>query len=184
MTSSKIAKGFVAGAASLITMTVYAAGGAGGEIEKVDPNVHFHPKGKPPSEHTLKVLQDARDSMPFDDYTINLITPDNGEKFAVELSNATFTNVEGFLHDDPDLSITINRSDLENIMMGVKSFAASIEDGTAQAEGNVDILGEIARTLVTFEMGFEILPGTAGPAGDVDLNPYEVSDNSVQLSGE
>ena len=45
----------------------YAAGGAGGEIQKADPNQHFHPKGKPPSEHTLKVLQKARDTMPFDD---------------------------------------------------------------------------------------------------------------------
>ncbi len=63
-------------------------------------------------------------------YKINLLTPDNGEKFAINLSNATFTNVEGFIHDDPDLSITINRSDLEQVMMGAKSFAASIEDGT------------------------------------------------------
>ena len=42
-------------------------GGAGGDIEKVDPSVHFHPKGKPPSEHTLKVLNEARESMPFED---------------------------------------------------------------------------------------------------------------------
>ena len=46
---------------------VMAAGGAAGEIQKVDPSVHFHAKGKPPSEHTLKVLQKARDTMPFDD---------------------------------------------------------------------------------------------------------------------
>ena len=70
------------------------------------------------------------------------------------------------------------------IMMGVKSFAASIEDGTAKAEGNVDILAEIAKTLVTFEIGFEILPGTAGPAGQVDLNPYEFESDDIQLSGE
>jgi alkyl sulfatase BDS1-like metallo-beta-lactamase superfamily hydrolase len=117
-------------------------------------------------------------------FSINLITPDNGEKFAIELANATFTNVEGFLHDDPDLSITINRSDLENIMMGQKSFAASIEDGTAKAEGNVDILSQIAQTLVTFQIGFEILPGTAGPAGQVDLNPYEVQDEASYIRGE
>ena len=69
-------------------------------------------------------------------------------------------------------------------MMGVKSFAASIEDGTAQAEGNVDILAEIAKTMVTFEIGFEILPGTAGPAGQVDLNPYAISDDYIQVRGE
>ena len=118
------------------------------------------------------------------EFTINLITPDNGEKFAIELSNATFTNVEGFLNKNPDLTITINRSDLSNIMMGQKSFAASIEDGTAQVEGNVDILAQLAATLVTFEIGFEIMPGTAGPAGKVDLNPYEVPLNSSLVRGE
>jgi len=132
----------------------------------------------------IGIRMDSKEAEALDDFTINLITPDNGEKFAIELSNATFTNVEGFLHDDPDLSITINRSDLEIIMMGVKSFAASIEDGTAQAEGNIDLLAQLASTLVTFQMGFEILPGTAGPAGEVDLNPYSVADDSVLMSGE
>ena len=60
-------RGLVASAASLITTTVLAAGGAAGDIEKVDPNEHFHPKGKPPSEHTLRILDEARESMPFDD---------------------------------------------------------------------------------------------------------------------
>lgn len=130
------------------------------------------------------IRMDSKEAEALDDFTINLITPDNGEKFAIELSNATFTNVEGFLHDNPDLSITIDRTDLEQVMMGVKSFAASIEDGTAEAEGDVDILARLASTMVTFEIGFEILPGTAGPAGQVDLNPYEVADSSVLLSGE
>ena len=30
-------------------------------------------------------------------YTINLVTPDNGEKYAIELENATLTNIKGFL---------------------------------------------------------------------------------------
>ena len=118
------------------------------------------------------------------EFTINLITPDNGEKFAIELSNATFTNVEGFLNENPDLTITIDRSDLTNIMMGQKSFAESIGDGTAQIEGDVDILAQLAATLVTFEIGFEIMPGTAGLAGKVDLNPYEVPTQSSNIRGE
>ncbi|MCZ0964521.1 MBL fold metallo-hydrolase, partial [Paracoccus sp. EF6] len=28
---------------------------------------HFHPRGKAPSEHTLKVLAEARTTLPFDD---------------------------------------------------------------------------------------------------------------------
>ena len=117
-------------------------------------------------------------------WAINLITPDNGEKFAVELSNATFTNVEGFVHEEPDLSITIDRTDLEKIMMGQETFRGAIDAGQAQAEGDVDILAKIAETLVTFQIGFEVLPGTGSPPAAHDLDPYVVPDDSVFKSGE
>ena len=70
-------------------------------------------------------------------FTINLITPDNGEKFMVELENATLTNIKGFLAAKPDLTLTINRSDLEQTMMGAKTLEAQIADGTAKVEGDV-----------------------------------------------
>jgi len=107
--------------------------------------------------------------------------PDNQE--AKDLLADIFEQI-GYQQENPDLTITIDRSDLSNMMMGQKSFAASIEDGTAQVEGNVDILAQLAATLVTFEIGFEILPGTAGPAGKVDLNPYEVPIDSSLIRGE
>jgi len=116
------------------------------------------------------------------EFTINLITPDNGEKFLIELSDATLTNVEGFLAEDPDLTITINRSDLETVMMGAKTLEAQIADGTAKVEGDVDVLKQLASTMVVFDPRFEILPGTAGPATPEDLNDYEVG--PVELSGE
>ena len=46
-------------------------------------------------------------------FTINLVTPDNGEKFIVELENATLTNIKGYQAEKPNLTLTINRSDLE-----------------------------------------------------------------------
>jgi len=33
----------------------------------------------------------------------------NGEKFIVELENATLTNIKGFQANKPDLTLTINR---------------------------------------------------------------------------
>jgi hypothetical protein len=36
---------------------------------------------------------------------------------------------------------------------------------------NVDTLAQLAATLVIFEIDFEIMPGTAGLAGKIDLNP-------------
>ena len=56
-------------------------------------------------------------------FTINLLTPDNGEKFIVELENATLTNIAGFQADKPDLTLTINRADLEQTMMGAKKLS-------------------------------------------------------------
>ena len=107
------------------------------------------------------------------EFTVNLITPDNGEKFLIELSNATLTNIEGFLADDADLTITINRSDLETVMMGAKRLTDQIADGTAKAEGNTEILEQLAATMVVFDPRFEIMPGTRAPATPEDLRDYE-----------
>jgi alkyl sulfatase BDS1-like metallo-beta-lactamase superfamily hydrolase len=115
-------------------------------------------------------------------FTINLITPDNGEKFIVELSNSTLTNIEGFQAKDADLTITINRTDLEPVMMGVKTLEAQIADGTAKVEGDTSIIGKLASTLVVFDPRFEILPGTAAKATEEDLTDYEVG--PVNVSGE
>jgi linear primary-alkylsulfatase len=93
-------------------------------------------------------------------FTINLITPDNGEKFLVELENATLTNIKGFLAPKPDLTLTINRSDLEQTMMGAKTLEAQIADGTAKVEGDASILKQLASAMVDFDPRFEIMPGT------------------------
>ena len=108
------------------------------------------------------------------EFKINLVTPDNGEKYVIELSNATLTSIEGYQANDADLTVTINRSDLEQVMMGNKKLAAQFEDGTAKFEGNLGVLKQLASTMVHFEMGFEILPGTRGPAPDEDLNDFEI----------
>ena len=108
------------------------------------------------------------------EFTINLATPDNGEKYVIELSSATLTNIEGYEAEDADLSITINRSDLEQTMMGVKPFMAQIEDGTASYAGNLGVLEQLGSAMVDFDLFFEVLPGTKGPSAAEDLNDFEV----------
>jgi hypothetical protein len=61
-------------------------------------------------------------------------------------------------------------------MMGAKSFMAQIEDGTAQTEGNLDVLAQLASTMVEFDLFFEILPGTSRPSSDEEMNPFEVGE--------
>jgi alkyl sulfatase BDS1-like metallo-beta-lactamase superfamily hydrolase len=121
----------------------------------------------------LGIRMDSTEAEDFE-FTINLETPDNGEKYVIELSNATLTNIEGYLADDADLSITINRSDLEQVMMGLKSFMAQVEDGTAQTEGDLGVLEQLATTMVDFDLLFEVLPGTKHRSTAADLNDFEV----------
>jgi alkyl sulfatase BDS1-like metallo-beta-lactamase superfamily hydrolase len=91
---------------------------------------------------------------------MNLVTPDNGEKFIVELTNATLTNIQGYQAKNADLTLTINRSDLELTMMGVKTLEAQIAEGKARFEGDISILSKLAATMVDFDPRFEIMPGT------------------------
>jgi alkyl sulfatase BDS1-like metallo-beta-lactamase superfamily hydrolase len=106
-------------------------------------------------------------------FTINLITPDNGERFVVELENATLTNIKGFLARNPDLTLTINRSDLEQVMMGKKTLDAQIADGTAKIDGDASVLQKLAATIVEFDPRFEITPGTKLTAEREQIDPYE-----------
>jgi alkyl sulfatase BDS1-like metallo-beta-lactamase superfamily hydrolase len=93
-------------------------------------------------------------------FTINLVTPDNGEKFLIELENATLTNIAGFQADTADLTLTINRADLEVTMMGAKTMEAQIADGTAKFEGDITILAQLGAMMINFDPRFEIMPGT------------------------
>jgi len=100
-------------------------------------------------------------------YVINLVTPDNGEKFVVELSNATLSNIEGVQADDADLTITVNRSDLDGVMMGAATLDDLLKAGKATFAGDRKGFDVIRASLVQFDVGFELLPGT----GAVDLTP-------------
>jgi linear primary-alkylsulfatase len=112
----------------------------------------------------IRMDSDKADGMAF---TINLVTPDNDEKYLVEMSNATLTSIEGYSDADADLTITLDRTDLELAMMGAASFDDLIADGKARLDGNKDVYEQLKSTLIQFELGFEIMPGTGG----ADLTP-------------
>jgi len=103
-------------------------------------------------------------------FKINLVTPDNGEKYVVELSNGTLTNIKGFQADDASLTITINRADLEKTMMGAMSFDDQIKSGNANLVGDHKPYEELKTMLVHFDLGFELMPGT----GNSDLTPEQM----------
>lgn len=94
-------------------------------------------------------------------FVINLVTPDNNEKYLVEMSNATLTNIKGVQAKNPDLTITLNRTDLDLVMMGASTFDDLMATGKAKFDGDRKPYEQLKGLLVSFTPDFEILPGTA-----------------------
>lgn len=113
-------------------------------------------------------------------FTINLNLPDIGETFIIEMENATLTNIEGFQAETPDLSITINRSDLVTVMMGASTFESLIGEGKATTSGDVSILGTLAGLMVEFDPLFEVMPGTSlAPRMEAVANTLDAAAGAV-----
>jgi len=112
-------------------------------------------------------------------FTINLVTPDNGETYVLELSNATLTSIKGYQAKNPDLTVTVNRADLNQVMMGAASFDDLIKAGTAKFDGNRAGLDQLRSILVPFTPDFEIMPGTAPKKPAAAPKPFEVGDIAV-----
>lgn len=110
-------------------------------------------------------------------FTINLKTPDTGEEFIVELENATLTNTPGYQAETADLTLTINRSSLEETLQGAKSFEDHIKSGAAQFEGDPSILKELGSLLVDFDPTFEVFPGTkSAPVVPDEHDPFDTTE--------
>jgi alkyl sulfatase BDS1-like metallo-beta-lactamase superfamily hydrolase len=95
-----------------------------------------------------------------DHFIMNLNTPDRNEKFVVELSNATLTSLKGHNAKTADLTLTVDRSNIDKVMFGQTTLEALIKSGECKAEGDLSVLARLKGMLDTFEIGFEIMPGT------------------------
>ena len=105
----------------------------------------------------IRVDSDKADGINF---KLNFVTPDNGEKLVVEMSNGTLTNIVGFTAPDADATLTINRADLLPVMMQQTTLAAQLQAGKASLSGNALVLAQFRSTLVEFDPLFEMMPGT------------------------
>jgi alkyl sulfatase BDS1-like metallo-beta-lactamase superfamily hydrolase len=110
-------------------------------------------------------------------FTMNLNLPDIKEQYVVELSNSTLTNIQGFQSDKADLTLNMNRADLNAIMFGQATFEQLIKEGKITFEGNIGLIAQLKEMLDTFEVGFEIMPGTlAKPSEDAVKGVFEMDE--------
>jgi alkyl sulfatase BDS1-like metallo-beta-lactamase superfamily hydrolase len=107
-------------------------------------------------------------------FAINLVTPDNGERYAIEMSNGTLSSLAGYQAKDADLTVTVNRADLNQVMMGQASFDELLKDGKAKFEGDRKGFDQLRSILVPFTPDFEILPGTRPAQPTAPPKPFEI----------
>lgn len=93
-------------------------------------------------------------------FVFNLKTPDNGEQFVVELSNSTLTSIKGQTAEKADLTITLDRTALENVMARKISFDQLVAQGKATFEGNRQPFELLMAAMTPFTPTFELVPGT------------------------
>ena len=105
----------------------------------------------------IRVDSQRADGMNF---TLNFLTPDNGERFVVEMSGATLSHIQGFQAESPDATVSIERERLNQVIMGNTTLEALLQSGQGSLSGNADVLTQLNSVLVNFAPGFEILPGT------------------------
>ena len=117
--------------------------------------------------------------------TINLVTPDNGEKYLIELSNATLTNIEGIQSPKPDLTITVDRAELNRVMLGVATFDQLGQEGKATFDGDRTAITKLRDLMVTFTPDFEFIPGSAPEKRQVPPGrPFALPELNLHLNAE
>jgi len=90
-------------------------------------------------------------------FKINFVFPDRNEKFLVELSNAHLNNIENIQDKDADLTVTINRADLDLLLLKQQSFEQLIGSGKIQLKGNGKVLGQLLMMMDSFPFWFNIV---------------------------
>lgn len=110
-------------------------------------------------------------------FIINLETPDNNEKFVLELNNSVLTNIMGEHAEKPDLTITVDRTELERVMGGTATFDDLLKEGKAKFDGDRQPFETLRGAIAKFTPNFEMLPGTVSKDSNkaaTEKKPFEM----------
>ena len=90
-------------------------------------------------------------------FKINLDLPDRKEKVAIELKNSHLNVTADRQEADADLTLTMNRSDLNMILMKQKTFADLMQEGKIKHQGDLKQVSALFGMLDEFEYLFNIV---------------------------
>jgi alkyl sulfatase BDS1-like metallo-beta-lactamase superfamily hydrolase len=89
--------------------------------------------------------------------TFNVDMPDRKQKFVIYVENGVMNYTLGKQVDNPDATITLNRSVLDDINLGQTTMDQAVKDGKATVEGDSAKFKEFLSLLDTFEFWFNIV---------------------------
>jgi Alkyl sulfatase and related hydrolases len=92
-----------------------------------------------------------------EDFSINLVLPDKNEKYLLELKNSHLNNIAGVQDENAGQTVTIDRADLNRLMLKEVSPVRLVFEGKLKSSGNPLLLAKLFGMLEDFNFWFDIV---------------------------
>ncbi|UVE18752.1 MBL fold metallo-hydrolase [Pseudomonas sp. LS44] len=96
------------------------------------------------------------------DISINLVLPDRNEQYLLELKNSHLNNIKGVQSAKAGQTVTIDRADLNRLMLKEVSAQTLVAEGKLKSSGNPLLLGQLFGMLESFDYWFDIVTPKQG----------------------
>nr|WP_136250973.1 alkyl sulfatase dimerization domain-containing protein [Ningiella ruwaisensis] len=88
---------------------------------------------------------------------INIVFPDENTRYLLELENAHLNNIKGIQAKDADVTVTMNRRDLDLMLMKAKSLGDLISEGKVTFDGEQGAFTSLLQLTEEFPFWFDIV---------------------------
>lgn len=92
-----------------------------------------------------------------EDFAINLVLPDKNEQYLLELKNSHLNNIKGVQSENAGQTVTIDRADLNRLMLREVSPVRLVFEGKLKSSGNPLLLAKLFGMLEDFNFWFDIV---------------------------
>jgi len=93
--------------------------------------------------------------------SIKLVTPDTNESYLITLENSVINHVPGKAGQAADASLTLDRSALNEILLGKAKLPGLVAEGKAKVDGNAGAISDLLGCLEPFSFWFDIVTANA-----------------------
>ncbi|OQR34773.1 hypothetical protein BWR15_12440 [Pseudomonas sp. T] len=92
-----------------------------------------------------------------EDFAINLVLPDKNEQYLLELKNSHLNNIKGVQSESAGQTVTIDRADLNRLMLKEVSPVRLVFEGKLKSSGNPLLLAKLFGMLEDFNFWFDVV---------------------------